>query len=250
MIAYIALFFALLRRLTALTWGSTWVTSFIAHFFNIHRSDVLTALAWLVPHETAAVSVQILCTPYNHAPCHFMQSHIHNGVCVFGCNLAPALLAEWPGSFTCYCGNTGVERISWLKRTARPEAEWPLNGPKGTTGRKKWRKKHTKKPTAWSVGFKIPTNSANQNVTIHILHEKPEELHLCFPHKARHINEATDHWILSKTFKISNSTHSLLSRDISCNQMRQPAVTWTLNDSNHGQLHQSTQYHMTVGSQA
>ena len=37
---------------------------------------VLTALIWLVPHETAAVSAQVLCTPYNHAPCHFMQSHI------------------------------------------------------------------------------------------------------------------------------------------------------------------------------
>ena len=24
----------------------------------------------------AAVSAQDLCTPYNHAPCHFMQSHI------------------------------------------------------------------------------------------------------------------------------------------------------------------------------
>ena len=50
---------------------------FIAHFLNIHRSGVLTALAWLVPHETAAVSAQVVCTPYNHAPCHFMQSHIH-----------------------------------------------------------------------------------------------------------------------------------------------------------------------------
>ena len=29
----------------------------------------------------------------------------------FSCNLPPALLAEWPGFFTCYCGNTGVERI-------------------------------------------------------------------------------------------------------------------------------------------
>ena len=29
-------------------------------------------------------------------------------VCVFRCNLPPALLAEWPGSFTCHCGNTGV----------------------------------------------------------------------------------------------------------------------------------------------
>ena len=42
----------------------------------IHRNGVLTSLAWLVPHETAAVSAQVLCTPYNHAPCHFMQSHI------------------------------------------------------------------------------------------------------------------------------------------------------------------------------
>ena len=30
---------------------------------------------------------------------------------MFNCNLPPALLAERPGSFTCYCGNTGVERI-------------------------------------------------------------------------------------------------------------------------------------------
>ena len=33
------------------------------------------------------------------------------GVYVSGCNLPPALLAERPGSFTCYCGNTGVERV-------------------------------------------------------------------------------------------------------------------------------------------
>ena len=32
------------------------------------------------------------------------------GVCVFRCNPPSALLAEWPGSFTCHCGNTGVER--------------------------------------------------------------------------------------------------------------------------------------------
>ena len=110
MIAYIALFSALLSRLTALAGGSTWVTSFIVRFLlllNIHQSGALTALLWLVPHETAAVSAQVLCTPYNHAPCHFMQSHI----CVFSCNLPPTLLTEWPGSFTCYCGNTGVERI-------------------------------------------------------------------------------------------------------------------------------------------
>ena len=38
---------------------------------------MLTALAWLVPGETAAVSAQVLHTPHNHAPCHFMQSHIY-----------------------------------------------------------------------------------------------------------------------------------------------------------------------------
>ena len=32
------------------------------------------------------------------------------GVCVFRCNLPPALWRKWPGSFTCHCGNTGVER--------------------------------------------------------------------------------------------------------------------------------------------
>ena len=32
------------------------------------------------------------------------------GVCVFRCNLPPALLAEWPGSFTYHCSNTGVEQ--------------------------------------------------------------------------------------------------------------------------------------------
>ena len=32
------------------------------------------------------------------------------GVCVFRCNLPPALLAKWSGSFTCHWGNTEVER--------------------------------------------------------------------------------------------------------------------------------------------
>ena len=93
MITYIALFSALLSRLTALAYGSTCVTSFlIARFLNIHRSGVLTALAWLVPHETAAVSAQVLCTPYNHAPCHFMQSHIRK---VYACLAVTCHLHFW-----------------------------------------------------------------------------------------------------------------------------------------------------------
>ena len=96
MITYTALFSALLSRLIALACGSTWVTSFIAFFIffilNIHRSGVLTALAWLVPHETAAVSAQVLCTPYNHVPCHFMQSHIRK---VYACFAVTCHLHFW-----------------------------------------------------------------------------------------------------------------------------------------------------------
>ena len=93
MITYIALFSAVLSRLTALACGSTCVTSFlIARFLNIHRSGVLTALAWLVPHETAAVSAQVLCTPYNHALCHFMQSYIRK---VYACLAVTCHLHFW-----------------------------------------------------------------------------------------------------------------------------------------------------------
>ena len=38
-----------------------WI-AFYSAFSNIHRSGVLTALAWLVPHETAAVSVRSVYT--------------------------------------------------------------------------------------------------------------------------------------------------------------------------------------------
>ena len=70
MMAYIVLFSALLSRLTALACGSTWVTSFIiiAHLKKkkIHRSGVRTALARMVPHETAAVSARSV---YTIQPC-------------------------------------------------------------------------------------------------------------------------------------------------------------------------------------
>ena len=89
---YIALFSALLSRLIVLACGSTRVISFIARFSNIHRSGVLTALAWLEPHKTATISAQVLCTPYNHAPCHFMQSHIRK---VYACLAVTCHLHFW-----------------------------------------------------------------------------------------------------------------------------------------------------------
>ena len=55
------------------------------------------------------------------------------GVCEFSCNLSPALLAEWPGSFTCYCGNTGVERIPKLE-SAQKVDPGEENSPAAPTG--------------------------------------------------------------------------------------------------------------------
>ena len=39
-----------------------------------------------------------------------LQLHWVKGVCMFKCNLPPALLSEWPEPFTCHSGNKGVER--------------------------------------------------------------------------------------------------------------------------------------------
>ena len=51
---------------------------FYSAFFNIHRSGVLTALAWLVPHESAAVSARSVytiqpCTMSLHAKPHLLK---------------------------------------------------------------------------------------------------------------------------------------------------------------------------------
>ena len=86
---------------------TTRVTSFFVYrTFLIHQSGVLTALAWLVPHETAAISAQVLCTPYNHAPCHFMQSHIHK---VYACLAVTCHLHFWQNDRDLLCA-TAVTR--------------------------------------------------------------------------------------------------------------------------------------------
>ena len=46
-----------------------------------------------MPHETAAVSVQVLCKPYSHAPCHFMQlSHLRK---MYACLAVTCHLHFW-----------------------------------------------------------------------------------------------------------------------------------------------------------
>ena len=57
----------------------------------------------------------------HHTTMHHMQSHIRKVYACLAVTCHLRFLAEWPGSFTCYCGNTGVERIAkWVSTESRP----------------------------------------------------------------------------------------------------------------------------------
>ena len=49
--------------------------------------------------------------PCTSLQCHFIPNNIHRVHVCFSCILPPALLAQWPRSFTCYRSNTRMERI-------------------------------------------------------------------------------------------------------------------------------------------
>ena len=100
--------------------------------FDIISTEVVfwqhcLVVTWVVPHETVAVLVHILCTPYNHAPVYSVnlwKPHM-SGACVLSCNLPPAPLAEWPGSSSYSCGNRGrtdtkirvsTKSLSWRRK--------------------------------------------------------------------------------------------------------------------------------------
>ena len=87
---YIALFSAL--KQTHCARMSFYILAFYSAFLIIHPSGVRTALAWLVPHETAIVSAQVLCAPSNHAPCHFIQSPLRK---VYACLAVICHLHIW-----------------------------------------------------------------------------------------------------------------------------------------------------------
>ena len=58
----------------------------------------------------------------HHSTMHQVTVPLHSkphrlGVCMFSCTLPPALLAEWPGSFTCYCHHTTASRST--RKSAR-----------------------------------------------------------------------------------------------------------------------------------
>ena len=71
-------------------------------------SDVWLLRGWC--HLKLLPSRRMFCVHYTsmHQFTVSLYSKSHTwGACGFSCNLPPALLAEWPGSFTCYCGKTG-----------------------------------------------------------------------------------------------------------------------------------------------
>ena len=102
MIANIALFSTLLSLHVVL---HEW-QAFYSTIFEYPPKWCTTTLAWLVPHETAAVSAQVLCIPYNHAPCHFMQSHICK---VYACLAVTCHLHFWQNDQDLLCA-TAVTR--------------------------------------------------------------------------------------------------------------------------------------------
>ena len=94
-----------------------WVNdcSFTQHIFEypLKWLQLCLVVTWLVPCETAATWVQVLCTPCNHAPI--------DSVTLFKAVYLPhAPLTEWPGSFMYYCGGTftkiRVNIESWPRR--------------------------------------------------------------------------------------------------------------------------------------
>ena len=70
--------------------------------------DDWLSVHWQVASELVSRSVPTLCLDSDIISPLWLRWV--KGVCVFRCNLPPALLAEWLGSFMCHCGNTGVER--------------------------------------------------------------------------------------------------------------------------------------------
>ena len=85
-----------------------WITSFL--YFKYPLKWCTYSTVWLLHgwrHTKFLLSQHFLDTLYNHAT--FCKATYIECMCV--CNLPPALLADWPESFSCYCSNT---RLEWI----------------------------------------------------------------------------------------------------------------------------------------
>ena len=89
------------------------------------------------------------------------------GVRVFRCNLPPALLAEWPGSFTCHCGNMGVKRTPNKSQHTQLTLEKKILPPllpgfELATFRSRVRRSHQQAP-GW-LSITLPIHSLNKDL--------------------------------------------------------------------------------------
>ena len=71
--------------------------SYMSEYLFIARFWISTEVVYLQHwhgwcHKNLLPSRRVLCTPYNHAPCHFMQSHIHK---VYACLAVTCHLRFW-----------------------------------------------------------------------------------------------------------------------------------------------------------
>ena len=64
-----------------------------------------------MPREAAAVSAHVLCTPYNHAAVYGVTSFKATYEGCLAVTSARTFGRMTRIFFTCYCGNTGVERM-------------------------------------------------------------------------------------------------------------------------------------------
>ena len=81
--------------------------AFYSTFLNIHLSGVLTA------HTTMHYVTSCKATYVRYMHLYLYKSRLYKS------SQNSALLAEWPGSFTCFCGNTGVEAWNGYQNTSQ-----------------------------------------------------------------------------------------------------------------------------------
>ena len=94
-----------------------WIV-FIARFFLISTEVVYLQRCYGWCHKKLLPSQRVLCTPYNHAPCHFMQSHIRKA---YACLAVTCHLRFWHN-------DRGLLRATACTSTApSKDPHWPEN---------------------------------------------------------------------------------------------------------------------------
>ena len=92
MITFIQRHSPLSSRLTVLACDPTWVNSFLLRVFEYPPRWCTYSAGMAGATWNCCRPGKVLCTPYNHAPCHFMQSHIHK---VYACLPVTCHLHFW-----------------------------------------------------------------------------------------------------------------------------------------------------------